>query len=183
MGKSAPCLLLFQSTLRRWARPQGTAPYRALCSGPLLNTPTLSAGRASSPRAPRPSPGPPSPHCMQVLPSGSHSQLTPHGSTRRVKAPLQAEAAPASVQGQEELTLATVPCKAATRRCRSKQTLQPLLQGCPGRAAQRVPGWWEGGCSGSGRCSRSPHQDFSAPCLAASCQLTQKSSSGQGGAG
>lgn len=146
MGKSAPCLLLFQSTQRRWARPQGTAPYRALCSGPLLNTPTLSAGRASSPRAPRPSPGPPSPHCVQVLPSGSHSQLTPHSSTRRVKAPLQAEAAPASVQGQEEQTPATVPCKAATRRCRSKQTSQPLLQGCQGEQRR---GFQAGGREGA----------------------------------
>lgn len=133
MEKNAPRLILFQNTLWRWARPQGTAPYLALCSAPLLNTPTLSEGRANSPRTPAALSSPPSPHCMQVLPSGSHSQCS-HLSrklNKKTEVPLSGEAALASVQGQEELTPAMVQCKTATRRCKSKQASQLRLQSFP----------------------------------------------------
>lgn len=145
-------------------------------SGPLFwapfEHPSSASGKSKLPKGPAPL----SWAAFSTLRAGASIQLTPQG-----------EAALVSVQGQEELIPTMVYCKAATRRCKSKQTSQLLLQSCPRKAAKRIPGWWEGkeqgGCSGSGRCSCSRYQDFSAPCLATACQLTQKSSSGQGGAG
>lgn len=78
-----------------------------------------------------------------------------------------------------------VQCKAATRRFKSKQNLQQFLLSCQRNVAQRAPGLVEGEKAGRvlrlRRLTHSSHQDFSAPCLAALCQLTQKSSSGEQG--